>query len=123
MPLRWPRLDATPGPGVVQVGVSVEPLSDLEGKVHARVAEKADFARLVAMGEALTALPGDSAATDWWEGPHDAWALPPADLYRYLSSFSTTVSLPTDLFGRWLARFQEKFQRDPDFLTRNADTA
>ena len=87
MPLSWP-----PGEGAVQVGVSVEPAAELAQKEGSRVAEKADFARRVAL-----------------------------HLYNFLSSFSASAALPADLIDRWFKRFQDRFQRDPEFLTRIQD--
>ena len=43
------------------------------------------------------------------------------DLYRFLESFNVSAAgnqlvLPSDVLDRWMAKFDHKFRRDPDFL-------
>lgn len=52
MPLQWPHVDAqnvAPGPGVAQVGVSVEPLDELLPREGSKLGAKEQFAKRVGM--------------------------------------------------------------------------
>ncbi|WIA11762.1 hypothetical protein OEZ85_011856 [Tetradesmus obliquus] len=101
MPLRWPAQEGgyavPPGPGFIQVGVSIEPLAEVAAKESSRVGDKLAYAKRVGM-----------------------------DLYHFLASFATqtngdTIVIPTKALDRWYERFERKFRLDPDFLTRNQD--
>lgn len=103
MPLQWPAQPngelPPPGPNVVQIGVSVEPLSEAAAKEGSKLGAREDFAKKVGL-----------------------------DLYRFLESFAIQqlqdkIVVPTDILDRWLTKFSEKFRRDPDFLTRDANKA
>lgn len=100
MPLNWPPAangePVAPQPGAVQIGVSVEPLSDLGSKEGSRLGEKMDYARRVGL-----------------------------DLARFMQSYPTqmvnggeVMLVPANVMNLWLTKFQAKFKRDPDFLTR-----
>mmetsp|Transcript_253 Transcript_253/g.556 ORF Transcript_253/g.556 Transcript_253/m.556 type:complete len:91 (+) Transcript_253:424-696(+) len=82
-----------------QIGISIEPVSALAQKEGARLGAKEEFAKRVAM-----------------------------DLFRFLESFNagTVVGpdqlvVPANFLDRWFQKFQNKFRRDPDFLTRDAE--
>ncbi|KAI8465157.1 MAG: hypothetical protein J3K34DRAFT_437891 [Monoraphidium minutum] len=103
MPLQWPSRESgepyPPQPGGVQIGVSVEPLSDLSAKEGSRLGAKMDYARRVGL-----------------------------DLVRFMQSYPTQVVnggevmlVPPNVMNLWLNKFQAKFRRDPDFLTRQSD--
>eukprot|EP00898_Chlorokybus_atmophyticus_P003794 jgi/Chlat1/4415/Chrsp29S04545 len=109
--LHWPdripeaalaALEANAGPGApisphAQIGISVEPRQAAElQQMAAPDTRKETFAKSVAM-----------------------------DLFRYLESFASQVPqvgdnlvVPTNILDRWFTRFQDKFRRDPEFLTR-----
>ncbi|CAD7696175.1 unnamed protein product [Ostreobium quekettii] len=100
MPLQWPGIVASGlvGTSPAQIGVSVEPLNEVSLKEGSRIAAKEDFAKRVAL-----------------------------NLYHFMSSFETQqagnqVVVPANCFERWFTKFQEKFRRDPDFLTRTDST-
>ena len=45
---------------------------------------------------------------------------------RFMESFQTLqmgdqIVVPANCLDRWFIKFQDKFRRDPDFLTRRAD--
>uniref|UniRef100_A0A7S0UKF1 Hikeshi-like C-terminal domain-containing protein n=1 Tax=Polytomella parva TaxID=51329 RepID=A0A7S0UKF1_9CHLO len=94
---QWPLSDSDlppPGPGVVQIGISLEPLASVLSQLGTQIGSKEDFARKVA-----------------------------TDLFRFLQSFQTVqmgdrIVAPANALDRWFVRFQEKFRKDPDFLTR-----
>jgi len=101
MPLQWPAQDGgymvPPQPGWIQVGISIEPLQDTLTKEGSRLGEKIIFAERIGL-----------------------------NLFRFLESFATqaagdAIVIPADALDRWMKRFQEKFKRDPDFLTRDAE--
>lgn len=100
MPLQWPQEalnGLAPGPGVVQLGVSLEPVVDLAAKEGSKLGAREDFAKRVGL-----------------------------DLYRYLESFQSQRSgdaliIPGDALDRWFKKFSDKFRRDPDFLTREKE--
>ena len=90
--LRWP---SSQPPFVV--GVAVEPLEQCSRREDAQTGTKRDFARRVA-----------------------------TDLWNFLKSFTSgddgeAVLVPRNVFDAWHEKFQRKFERDPDFLTRNRD--
>lgn len=50
------------------------------------------------------------------------------DLFRYMESFQAATLInaeqmvvPLNILDRWFNKFQDKFRRDPDFLTRAAE--
>ncbi|MEW5303726.1 MAG: hypothetical protein WDW36_006388 [Sanguina aurantia] len=100
MSLQWPHPEGSsvgvlPSAGAVQVGVSIEPLTELESKEGSRLGNKEEFVKRVA-----------------------------TDLFRFIESFQTRcvgngIFVPNGTLDKWLIRFTEKFRRDPDFLTRN----
>lgn len=47
------------------------------------------------------------------------------DLFTFMQSFDTgavgnLMTVPTNIFDRWLARFEAKFRRDPSFFMKNS---
>lgn len=101
MPLQWPAPPelgqrVLPGPGFVQLGVSVEPLADVSAKEGSRLGDKLQFAKRVGI-----------------------------DLYRYLESFATqatggSILIPTNALDKWWERFVRRC-RDPDFIAPRQD--
>jgi ribulose-phosphate 3-epimerase len=98
-PLQWPTANDGTIPKNAAIGVGVEPVAELAAKESAKLGSKETFARRVAM-----------------------------DLFRYMESFqaATAVSadhmvVPMNVLDRWFTKFQDKFRRDPDFLTRAAE--
>lgn len=99
-PTQWPtQSDGSLFP-VAQIGIAVEPLADVEGKESTKLGSKETFARRVAF-----------------------------DLFRFMESFQQNVgtssefmTVPMNVLDRWFTKFQHKFKRDPDFLTRAAET-
>lgn len=74
--------------------MSAEPLNDLLAKESAKMGARQDFAKRVAF-----------------------------NLFQFMTSFSSRAAgdqlvVPGNVLDRWFVRFQEKFQRDPDFLAR-----
>lgn len=101
MPLQWPEQDQplTAGPGIIQLGVSLEPQAEIVQKEGTKLASRQDFAKRVAL-----------------------------DLFRYMESFNSgssgdTLVLPSNVLERWFSRFEDKFRRDPDFLVRRGQVA
>eukprot|EP00798_Chlamydomonas_sp_ICE-L_P010476 gene10476-8439_t len=100
MPLQWPPTEqgcVQPGPGVVQLGVSIETGAEITQKEGSKLGEKQDFAKRVGM-----------------------------DLFRFMESFQTSATpehiiIPANGLDKWFIKFQEKFRRDPDFLTRDKE--
>lgn len=100
MPLQWPLPETgpvPPGPGAIQIGVSVEPGAEIINKEGSKLGSREDFAKRVGM-----------------------------DLFRFMESFQTKamgdhIVVPANVLDRWFTRFSEKFRRDPDFLTRDKD--
>ena len=91
--------------GGARIGVSIEPRAELEHKEAARLGKKEEFAKRVAL-----------------------------DLFRYLESFNQGgghvaqisndhLVVPANFLDRWFTKFQHKFRRDPDFLTRQTEKA
>ena len=79
--------------------------AELEHKEAARLGKKEEFAKRVAL-----------------------------DLFRYLESFNQGgghvaqisndhLVVPANFLDRWFTKFQHKFRRDPDFLTRQTEKA
>jgi hypothetical protein len=101
--LQWPTRPGSvgeafaSGPGVALLGVSIEPLADLEAKETARLGEQLQLGRAVAL-----------------------------DLSAYLGSFAKTVNggeaivVPPGALDTWLERWESKYKRDPDFVLRKA---
>ena len=95
-PIRWPTGQEQVQTSA-QIGISVEPLAELEQKEGARLGAKEEFAKKVAM-----------------------------NLYHFLESFNAgtpagrdQLVVPANFLDRWFAKFQARFRRDPDFLTRD----
>lgn len=95
MPLVWPDLPQGPvTPGMVQVGISVEPAAELAAKEGAKMGAREDYAKRVAY-----------------------------NLFRFMESFGgaradNNLVVPMNILDMWFRRFQDKFRRDPDFLAR-----
>ena len=73
----------------------MEPAAELALKEGAKLGAREDFARRVAF-----------------------------DLFRYMESFggpygNDKIVVPMNSLDEWFRKFQTKFRRDPDFLTRN----
>lgn len=49
------------------------------------------------------------------------------DLWHYMASFtrdggaSCMMTVPTDVFDRWMERFDRKYRMDPNFMMKNGD--
>lgn len=48
------------------------------------------------------------------------------DLFRFMESFQKTavgdhLVVPANVLDRWFFRFQEKYRKDPDFLSRDKE--
>lgn len=95
-PLKWP--DSASVDGAAQIGISIEPIEEAALKEQQVVGAKEDFAKRVAM-----------------------------DLFRFMESFSGSnpvqtytdaIVVPSNCLDSWFTKFQAKFRRDPDFLTR-----
>ena len=87
------------GGGGAQIGISIEPLAELEHKEGCRLGAKEEFAKRVAL-----------------------------NLYHFLESFNAGTAVgpdqlvvPANFLDRWFVKFQSKFRRDPDFLTRESN--
>lgn len=84
-------------PVVVTFGISVEPLENIQNlQVVDRVENRLVVAQKIA-----------------------------ADLFRYMRSFDTggaggsgQMIVPTNIFDRWLRRFEARFRRDPNFFLK-----
>ncbi|GAX77366.1 hypothetical protein CEUSTIGMA_g4812.t1 [Chlamydomonas eustigma] len=98
MPLQWPVSESNtpaPSPGLVQIGVSIEPGAEIIKKEGSKLGAREDFAKRVGM-----------------------------DLFRFMESFQTQqmgdhIVVPANVLDRWFIKFTDKFRRDPDFLTRS----
>lgn len=97
-PLQWPHVETsqpTSAPQMLQLGVSVEPLAELEQKLGSKHAQKEHFAKAVAL-----------------------------NLYHFMESFggiqqsSNQLLVPTNCIEQWFDKFQRRFRKDPDFLSR-----
>jgi hypothetical protein len=78
----------------VTLGVSVEPLANIEN-----VRESGDDNRLYVAKQIAT------------------------DLFTFMQSFDTgavgnMMTVPTNIFDRWMARFEARFRRDPNFFMK-----
>jgi len=102
-PTNWPTAGQDLVAGGARIGISVEPRAELEQKESTRLGKKEEFAKRVAL-----------------------------DLFRFLESFnsgcvtqvtSDQLVVPANFLDRWFTKFQSKFRRDPDFLTRDRDKA
>lgn len=78
---------------LVCAGVSLEPAAELALKESSKLGAREDFAKRVAF-----------------------------NLFRYMESFGSTdgdkITVPMNSLERWFEKFQHRFRRDPDFLTR-----
>ena len=84
-------------PVVVTFGISVEPLESIE---NVQIVDRVENRLVVAQKIA-------------------------ADLFRYMRSFDTGGSgshgqmiVPTNVFDRWMRRFEARFRRDPNFFLK-----
>mmetsp|Transcript_11657 Transcript_11657/g.13864 ORF Transcript_11657/g.13864 Transcript_11657/m.13864 type:complete len:193 (-) Transcript_11657:98-676(-) len=102
-PLQWPEAVVQSGGAIgAKVGIVIELLEDAASKEQLVVGTKEEFAKRVAL-----------------------------NLFNYMQSFSSqhtgilpgkdAIVVPPDCLDRWFKRFQEKFRRDPEFLTRQQD--
>ena len=47
------------------------------------------------------------------------------DLHNFMSSFSAdsgssdTLIVPSNIFNRWMQRFEDKYRRDPNFMMKS----
>jgi len=99
-PLQWPQGSSDLSMSA-QIGVSIEPLQAVSHREETVAGSKEEFAKRVAM-----------------------------DLFRYMESFQDSISgqvvgrrgdnlvVPANCLDKWFAKFQSKFRRDPDYLTR-----
>eukprot|EP00238_Polyblepharides_amylifera_P013997 CAMPEP_0196578166 /NCGR_PEP_ID=MMETSP1081-20130531/7118_1 /TAXON_ID=36882 /ORGANISM="Pyramimonas amylifera, Strain CCMP720" /LENGTH=92 /DNA_ID=CAMNT_0041897291 /DNA_START=595 /DNA_END=873 /DNA_ORIENTATION=+ len=88
-----------------QIGVTLEPLAKAAQREELVAGSKEDFAKRVAV-----------------------------DLFRFMESFHDTntgasvsqlggsLVIPADCLDKWFTKFQHKFRRDPEFLTRQTNT-
>ena len=98
----WPADPELAGCEVVQVGVAVEPLQSIEA---------AEGHGSPGVGRRLHAAHGIAK-----------------DLFNYMQSFTQRhqidgkdyLVLPTDVFNRWMSRFERKYQRDPTFFIKES---
>jgi Protein of unknown function (DUF775) len=97
----WPeheQVSSIPGPCQVILGVSVEPLNEIQN------------------------IPSESFDTRLYAAKKIAM-----DLFRYMQSFdagtagSGQLVVPNNIFDRWLQRFESKFRRDPNFFMKQED--
>ncbi|CAM9631246.1 unnamed protein product [Discosporangium mesarthrocarpum] len=95
----WPTHEGMEGCPVVQLGVSIESEDvvknlDLETR---GVEDRKQFALKIAK-----------------------------DLFEYMSSFSQSSNgpevmvVPTNVFDRWMTRFESKYNRDPNFMLKDS---
>ena len=89
----WPGNSALEGVHAVQIGVSVEPLSELQAHEGGsrEVVGRLQIAKCIAR-----------------------------DLFDYLQSFNSSpnaqvLQIPAKYLDKWLVRFENKYRRDPDF--------
>jgi len=94
--LRWPDKTQEDLPWEVEIGISMEPMVELEAKVAAlKVARKESFAKRVAL-----------------------------DLFRYMESYNAgtragdNLVVPANCLDRWFLKLEDKLRRDPTFLER-----
>lgn len=83
---------------VVQLGVSLEPLETIANLslTYSGVEERFEFAHKIAL-----------------------------DLFRYMTSFSQSsqpgmMLVPNNVFDSWMKRFEDKYQRDPNFMMKSS---
>lgn len=104
-PLQWPEGSSNPN-SPAQIGISIEPLAEVSHREEQVAGSKEEFAKRVAM-----------------------------DLFRYMESFQDASSghrvgvsgdnlvVPANCLDKWFSKFQAKFRRDPEFLTRQQNAA
>lgn len=86
-------------PVVVTFGISVEPLESID---NVRVVDRVENRLFVAQKIA-------------------------ADLFRFMRSFDTgsggggQILVPTNIFDRWMKRFEARFRRDPNFFLKSEE--
>lgn len=96
--LRWPDKTQQDLPWEVEIGISMEPLVELEAKLAAlKVSRKESFAKRVAL-----------------------------DLFRYLESYNVgtrsgdNLVVPANCLDRWYLKLEDKLRRDPTYLERTS---
>lgn len=84
---------------VITLGVSIEPLANIQNLqiCHRGAEDRLNVAKKIAK-----------------------------DLFNYLQSFDDTsrsgfMTVPTNVFERWMTRFENKFRVDPNFFMKNED--
>jgi len=102
------------GVGAATLGVSMEPLNDLEAKEGLSSALRADYPRRVALdlhrfATSFCDCPAPSSRPDV-----QATSAPPPPAVVAAATHTAVVSL----MDRWINRFRERHRRDPDFLCR-----
>lgn len=94
--LTWPVDENGNSFELAEIGVSLEPIEECLQKDNKISGNKEMFAQRVAL-----------------------------DLWNFLKSFTTGTEthlvVPKDVFDRWYEKFQTKFRRDPDFITRQVN--
>ena len=92
----WPTNPEVTQHNVVQLGVSIESLESVQnmGLESSGLEERKQFAHKIAL-----------------------------DLFRYMTSFSSSsdqnaMIVPTNVFDRWMTRFEQKYKRDPNFMMK-----
>lgn len=85
-------------PVTITIGVSLEPLSNIQNMGALRADSRLFVAQKVA-----------------------------ADLFKFMGSFDTGAAggnqmvVPKNIFDRWFQRFENRFRRDPNFFLKQAD--
>ncbi len=102
--VRWPPAVLMQGPFQAQLGITVEPLTEIAKKVSPIPPQDEEyklFAKFIA-----------------------------EDLFRFMESFnkatdsrSEYLMIPTKVLDMWFEKFQAKFRRDPFFWTRKSDSS
>lgn len=82
----------------ITLGVSIEPLDTIQNLKSQQFEDRLFFAEKIAM-----------------------------DLFRFMQSFDTPsgtgmMTVPTNIFDRWLKRFENRFRRDPNFFLKGNDS-
>jgi len=102
LPLQWPEPEsplpagAPIPPGYCQLGLALEPLSEIASKETSKVAVGEEYAKGVAL-----------------------------NLFHFMESFGTgaragdALLMPANVIDRWFTKFSERYRRDPDFFMRN----
>ena len=93
----WTTQPDIEGQPLLQLGISIESLENVKnlGIETSGYEERKTFALKIAM-----------------------------DLFNYMTSFSSSTNqsqmiIPTNLFDRWMERFEAKYHRDPNFMLKS----